>query len=131
MPIQTKDVADFYSIGLCKLAERNNVLHIAPAGHTFKHPSGRISKMFIQSRDIAATETELQFVAKGLRTLVKNVDWPKIKTIYIDTMGIYSIVKEAALTAGCSANIESYHSYDLLKELNLPSDDYLVVISAS
>ncbi|MCS0022874.1 hypothetical protein ACJO14_03610 [Vibrio parahaemolyticus] len=131
LPIQTKDVADFYSIGLCKLAERNNVLHIAPAGHTFKHPSGRISKMFIQSRDIAATETELQFVAKGLRTLVKNVDWPKIKTIYIDTMGIYSIVKEAALTAGCSANIESYHSYDLLKELNLPSDDYLVVISAS
>ena len=131
LPIQTKDVANFYSIGLCKLAERNNVLHIAPAGHTFKHPSGRISKMFIQSRDIAATETELQFVAKGLRTLVKNVDWPKIKTIYIDTMGIYSIVKEAALTAGCSANIESYHSYDLLKELNLPSDDYLVVISAS
>ncbi|OOE61668.1 hypothetical protein [Salinivibrio kushneri] len=129
--LQTKDVTDFYSKGLHKLAERNNVLHIAPAGHTFKHPSGRISKMFIQSRDIAATETELQFVANGFRTLVKNVDWLKIKTVYIDTMGIYSIVKEAALTAGCSANIESYHSYDSLKELNLPSDDYLVVISAS
>ncbi|MCU8392553.1 hypothetical protein M2G63_04230 [Vibrio vulnificus] len=131
LPLQEKDVTNFYSTGLCKLAERNNVLHIAPAGHTFKHPSGRISKMFIQSRDIAATETELQFVANGLRTLVENIDWLKIKTIYIDTMGIYSIVKEAALTAGCSANIESYHSYDFLKELNLPIDDYLVVISAS
>ncbi|ELZ1717083.1 hypothetical protein SD909_004868 [Vibrio parahaemolyticus] len=131
LPLQAKDVTNFYSTGLCKLAERNNVLHIAPAGHTFKHPSGRISKMFIQSRDIAATETELQFVANGLRTLVENIDWLKIKTIYIDTMGIYSIVKEAALTAGCSANIESYHSYDFLKELNLPIDDYLIVISAS
>ncbi|KQH88962.1 hypothetical protein [Vibrio fluvialis] len=131
LPLQEKDVTNFYSTGLCKLAERNNVLHIAPAGHTFKHPSGRISKMFIQSRDIAATETELQFVANGLRTFVENIDWLKIKTIYIDTMGIYSIVKEAALTAGCSANIESYHSYDFLKELNLPIDDYLVVISAS
>lgn len=131
LPLQAKDVTNFYSTGLRKLAERNNVLHIAPAGHTFKHPSGRISKMFIQSRDIAATETELQFVANGLRTLVENVDWLKIKTIYIDTMGIYSIVKEAALTAGCRANIESYHSYDFLQKLNLPIDDYLVVISAS
>lgn len=131
LSLHIKDIADFYSVGLYGLVERNNVLNIAPAGHTFKHPSTRISKLFIQSREIAANETELQFVAKGLHTFVKNVDWPKIKAIYIDTMGIYSVVKEAALTAGCNANIESYHSYKSLNELNLPSEDYLIVISAS
>ncbi|MDN4502217.1 hypothetical protein QX776_07370 [Alteromonadaceae bacterium BrNp21-10] len=125
------DVAAFYASGLNELVERNNVLHVAPAGHTFKHPSGRINKLFIQSRELAATETELQFVAKGMHTLIEGVDWPNIKTIFIDTMGIYSIVKEAALTGGCAANIESYHSYDSLKELNLPTEEYLVVVSAS
>ncbi|WP_102798936.1 hypothetical protein [Bowmanella denitrificans] len=129
--LDTKDAADFYSFGLSELIKRNNVLQVAPAGHTFKHPSGRINKLFIQSREIASTETELQFIGKGLHALVANIHWSEIKTIYIDTMGIYSIVKEAALSAGCVANIESYHSYDSLRELNLPTEEYLVVISAS
>lgn len=131
LEINDNDAKAFFSVGLSKLVERNKVLHIAPAGHTFKHPSGRINKLFIQSRELVSTETELQFVAKGLHTLIPNICWSEIKTIYIDTMGIYSIVKEAASLAGCTANIESYHSYDSFKELNLPTEEYLVVISAS
>ena len=131
LEINDYDAKRFYSFGLSKLVERNNVLHIAPAGHTFKHPSGRINKLFIQSRELASTETEQQFVANGLHTLIANIRWSEIKTIYIDTMGIYSIVKEAATSAGCTANIESYHSYESFKELNLPTEEYLVVISAS
>jgi hypothetical protein len=125
------DIASFYSKGLHRLVEKNNVLNIAPAGHTFKHPSGRISKLFIQTREIASTETELQFVGKGLNTLIPSFDWKTIKTIYIDTMGIYPIVNEAAKSANCNADIESYHSYSSLEELTLPTDNYLIVISAS
>lgn len=129
--LDNKDVANFYTDGLNELVKRNNVLHLAPAGHTFKHPSGRMSKLFIQTRELASTETELQFVGQGLHTLTENINWSEVKTIYIDTMGIYSIVKEAILSAGVSAAIESYHSYTSLKELNLPTEDYLVIISAS
>lgn len=131
LEIVVTDLAEFYSCGLKKLVEENEVVHVAPAGHTFKHPSGRINKLFIQSRELASTETELQFIAKGLVTLIDNVSWNDIKTIYIDTIGIYSIVKEAAAFADCTANIESYHSYNSLTELNLPNEEYLVVISAS
>lgn len=131
LELNVGDLSEFYLFGLNNLVDRNNVLQIAPSGHTFKHPSGRINKLFIQSRELAATETELQFIAKGLHTLIANIKWPEIKTIYIDTMGIYSIVKEAVLSTDCAANIVSYHSYDSLKELNLPTEEYLVVISAS
>lgn len=129
--LNNSDAAQFYSHGLNSLVKNNNVLHVAPAGHTFKHPSGRANKLFIQSRELANTETELQFVGKGLQALIKGIPWPEIKTIFIDTMGIYPIVKAAALSANCMANIESYHSYVSLKKLNLPTEEYLIVISAS
>tara|TARA_B100001059_G_scaffold223075_1_gene247702 strand:+ start:13194 stop:15416 length:2223 start_codon:yes stop_codon:yes gene_type:complete len=129
--LNDKDVTLFYSQGLNELVKKNNVLHIAPAGHTFKHPSGRINKLFIQSRELASTETELQFVAKGIHSLFPKVNWTAIKTIFIDTMGIYAIVNEVLRSVNSSAHIESYHSYSSLADLTLPTEEYLFVISAS
>lgn len=129
--ITKDDIINFYLSGLKNLVTINKVVHIAPAGHTFKHPSGRTTKLFIQSRDIAGTETELQFIGKGLSTLIADINWPAIKTIYIDTMGIYPIVKEAIINSKCQANIESFHSYTSIENLNLPNSEYLIIISAS
>jgi len=125
------DIISFYYQGLSKLTKKNGVVHIAPAGHTFKHPSGKISKLFIQTRELVSTETELQYVGRGLSVLTSEAKWNEVETIYIDTMGIYPIVKEAVSITGSAANIESFHSYSSIETLNVPSNNYLIVISAS
>lgn len=125
------DITEFYKNGLTQLTRKNDVVHIAPAGHTFKHPSGKISKLFIQTRELVSTETELQYTSRGLSLLTDEVNWADVETIYIDTMGIYPIVKEAVDFTKSAARIESFHSYDSIEDLNLPSNEYLIIISAS
>ncbi|MCH4295916.1 hypothetical protein MJ923_16540 [Shewanella sp. 3B26] len=129
--LSVEDIKRFFKDGIKHLIDINDVIHVAPAGHTFKHPSGRTTKLFIQSRDIARTETELQFIGRGLNVLVEEINWSKIETVYIDTMGVYPIVKEAVSIARCSANIESFHSYSYFERLNPPDGEYLIIISAS
>jgi hypothetical protein len=129
--LNAADISNFYYQGLSELTKKNGVIHIAPAGHTFKHPSNKISKLFIQTRELVSTETELQYVGRGLNLLTPEVKWVDIETIYIDTMGIYPIVKEAVSVSGSLANIESFHSYSSVEDLNVPYNNYLIVISAS
>lgn len=129
--LDIKDITNFFYQGFGKLTKRNGVVHQAPAGHTFKHPSGKISKLFIQTRELASSETELQYAGRGLSLLTPQVKWADIETIYIDTMGIYPLVKEAVSSSGCKANIESFHSYSSIESLNVPANNYLIVISAS
>jgi hypothetical protein len=131
VPLNLADMTNFYRLGLSELTKNNGVVHIAPSGHTFKHPSGKISKLFIQARELVSTETELQFVGRGLSVLTSVVKWENIDTVYIDTMGIYPVVKEAVSCTGSQANIESFHSYSSIQKLNVPSNNYLIVISAS
>jgi hypothetical protein len=128
---QIDDLKRIYKLGLIELIYHNEVVHQAPAGHTFKHPSGKISKLFIQARELYGSETELQFVGRGLCSLNSNIKWCDLETVFIDSMGIYSAVKEALSFSNCAANIESFHSYTSIEKVNLPSCQYLVVISAS
>jgi hypothetical protein len=118
--------------GLRHLVTKNNVVQIAPAGHSFKHPSGNINKLFIQARELAFNEPELCFASKAICLSLGNSTFKDISVVYIDTMSIYPFVREALSFVGCDARICSFHSYEEATSLSLPeSGSYVIVISAS
>jgi hypothetical protein len=118
--------------GLQTLLSQNEVLQIAPAGHVFRHPSGTtVNKVFIQAREMAKNEPELCFIAKAIGGF-KGELLKAAKVVFIDTMGIYHIVKKALNAVESAARIESFHSYTELEKIYPPSDsDYVCIISAS
>jgi hypothetical protein len=121
----------FIEQGLLELTKRNSVVQVAPAGHSFKHPSGTINKIFIQSRELAKNEVDLQFVAKAIILSLRTFNWSELDVVYIDTMGIYSFAKEAILSCASPARIESFHSYEHLNSVTISNENCLVIISAS
>lgn len=125
------DLIKIYAEGMNSLALKNNILHVAPSGHSFRHPSGTTNKLFIHAKEIARNEAELQFIARGLTLQTYDFDWSELKSVFIDSMGIYGLVKEALKFSGSDAKVINFHSYDKVGEQNVPSDSYLVVISAS
>ncbi|MGH8646849.1 MAG: hypothetical protein ACREX4_21285 [Gammaproteobacteria bacterium] len=122
---------EFVDQGLKALVTANPVVQIAPAGHVFRHPSKTINKLFIQARELATSEAELAFVGRCLTRALPPLRAPDLAQVYIDTMGIYSFVREALSFAGSTASVHSYHSYVELSELSPPTEPYAVVISAS
>lgn len=126
LPIDT-----FINQGLHALIDSNPVVQIAPAGHVFRHPSKTVNKLFIQTRELATCEVELAFVGRCLAHRLKALALPELSTVFIDSMGIYSIVREALTFANSRAVIHSFHSYAELSELSPPTEPYAVVISAS
>lgn len=129
--LRKEDLAKLFNAGLSNLVSKNNVLHSAPSGHTFKHPSAKRSKLFIQARELASNESEIQFVGRGLSLLNPGIDFKDVEIIYIDSMGIYPFVKEAVIFSESKANIESFHSYSSISDLSPQSENSLVIISAS
>jgi hypothetical protein len=117
--------------GLKALVTSNPVVQVAPAGHVFRHPSKTINKLFIQAREIATSEAELAFAGRCLALALPPLHAADLAEVYIDTMGIYSLVREALTFAGSTARVHSYHSYAELSELSPPTEPYAVVISAS
>ncbi|WP_432721160.1 hypothetical protein R0381_002667 [Jeongeupia wiesaeckerbachi] len=127
----TLPIDSFISQGLHGLIDSNPVVQIAPAGHVFRHPSKTVNKLFIQARELATCEVELAFVGRCLAHRLKALTLPQLSTVFIDSMGIYSIVREALTFANSRAVIHSFHSYAELSELSPPTEPYAVVISAS
>ncbi len=123
-------VLDCVDQGLRSLISENGVVQIAPAGHTFRHPSGNRNKIFIQARELANSEPQLQFVANAVCVLIGEY-LKAAKIVFIDTMGIYHFVREAIISSGGNAHIESFHSYDQLEKVSPPSEPYVCIISAS
>lgn len=117
--------------GLDALVRKNPVAQIAPAGHVFKHPSKTISKLFIQTRELATSEPELSFLGRCLAGQLDAFRLPDLAHVYIDSMGIYAMVREALAFTGSRARIHSFHSYDELSKQTPPTLPYAVVISAS
>lgn len=116
--------------GVYTLLIKNNAIHKAPSGHSFKHPSGNKNKVFIQAREIASDEAEL-FAVSYIIALKHGKSLKEATKVYIDTMGIYAYVKCALDLCHSKAEILSYHSYEKLGNLNRPSTPYFCVISAS
>ncbi len=127
----TLPLDSFADQGLKALVTVNPVVQIAPAGHVFRHPSKTINKLFIQARELATSEAELAFVGRCLARALPPLRASGLAQVYIDTMGIYSLVREALTFAGSTASVHSYHSYAELAELSPPTEPYVVVISAS
>jgi hypothetical protein len=117
--------------GMRTLVAVNPVVQVAPAGHVFRHPSKTVSKVFIQARELATSETQLAFAARCLAGALPALRSTDLMQVYIDSMGIYSLVREALSFACSSATIHSFHSYDELSTLSSPTEPYAVVISAS
>lgn len=124
-------IDSFIQQGLHSLISTNPVVQIAPAGHVFKHPSKTVNKLFIQARELATSEAELAFVGRCLCRALTPLADADLSVVYIDTMGIYSLVREALIYAGSNATIHSFHSYTELSELSPPTEPYALVISAS
>jgi hypothetical protein len=121
----------FVGQGLKALIAANPVVQVAPAGHVFRHPSKTINKVFIQARELAISEAELAFAGRCLACALPSMRSADLMQVYIDSMGIYSLVREALSFAGSSASIHSFHSYDEISKLSPPTEPYAVVISAS
>ncbi len=117
--------------GLQHLVRHNDVVQVAPAGHMFRHPSGTRNKVFIQARELAKTEPQLEFVGKAIYSAMQSKISADLAIVFIDTMSIYPYVREALTFAGSTARIQSFHSYDNVEKLVAPSEKYLVIISAS
>lgn len=126
-----KDLSEFYRKGILELAEKNDVLHNAPSGHKFKHPSGKILNLFIQTKEIACNEAEIQFVGRGLCLVHPQISWSTIDSVYIDSMGIYSLVREALDFSNSRATIKNFHSYEGIEKLSRPAEFDVAIISAS
>ena len=124
-------LADFVDQGMLGLVRSNPVVQVAPAGHVFKHPSRTVNKLFVQVREVATGEAELAFVGRCIIKALPLLATPGLSTVFIDTMGIYALVREALRFAGVDANILSYHSYKDISELAPPLHPYAVIISAS
>lgn len=116
--------------GLKNLLAENNVIHTAPSAHSFKHPSGTLNNVFIQTRELASDEAEVCVVGYAL-ALEYASQLKKARTVYIDTMGIYPLIKNALGRLGAKAQIMSFHSYEKLETIYPPSEDYFCVVSAS
>lgn len=117
--------------GLAELMQRNPVVQWSPGGHAFRHPSGTVNKVFAQARELASTEVELAFVARSLVNALPLLRDPALGIVFIDSMGIYSIVKEAMDFVGAKVRIESFHSYTELSKLSPPTVPHALIISAS
>lgn len=117
--------------GLKQLVEANNVVQLAPAGHTFRHPSGTVGKIFIQARELASGEAELGFAARALVQLLPALRDAELEVVFVDSMGIYPIVRAALALGSAQARIESFRSYTDFSKLSRPVEPYAVVISAS
>ena len=124
-------VQDLLLQGLYDLVNRNNVVQVAPVGHLFKHPSGTRNNVFIQARELAKTEPELCFVGRAICCSLGAESFSNLSVVYIDSMGIYSFVREALNFCGVDARIHSFHSYEEIRKLTPPAAGHLVVISAS
>ncbi|MBP0621140.1 hypothetical protein [Cupriavidus consociatus] len=122
---------DLVGKGLAALVRSNPVVQVAPAGHVFKHPSRTVNKLFIQARELATSEAELAFLGRCLTLTSPELAASSLARVFIDTMGVYSIVREALAFAESNARIDSYHSYGRLADLSPPTEPYVVVISAS
>jgi hypothetical protein len=129
--LDENDIPNLIIDGLQSLVNKNSVIHHAPAGHTFKHPSGKKSKLFIQTRELANSEVDVQFIARSICLLTNPFQWEELNTLYIDSMGIYPFVKQALLFANSDAEIISFHSYDSLNDVSKPQGHSAVIISAS
>lgn len=121
----------FIEQGLMALIKMNPVVQLAPAGHVFKHPSRTVNKLFIQARELATSEAELAFVGRCIARKLPALRARDLTEVYIDTMGIYALVREALNFVNSNASVRSFHSYENLSELSPPSEPYAVVISAS
>lgn len=121
----------FVKQGLRALVAANPVVQVAPAGHVFKHPSKTVNKVFIQARELATSEAELAFAGRCLAGELPALRSADLRQVYVDSMGIYSLVRETLSFACSSASIHSFHSYDEISKLSPPTEPYAVVISAS
>ena len=116
--------------GLKTLISKNNVIHSAPSAHSFKHPSGTLNNVFIQTRELASDEAEVCVV--GYAIALEYADrLKKADTVFIDTMGIYAFVKNALGRLDGKAQVMSFHSYEQLKKMFPPAEDYFCLVSAS
>ncbi|WP_223528202.1 hypothetical protein [Pseudomonas sp. A-RE-23] len=116
--------------GLKTLIEKNNVIHSAPSAHSFKHPSGTLNNVFIQARELASAEAEVCVVGYAI-ALEYGARMRRADKVFIDTMGIYAFVKNALGRLGSKAEVMSFHSYERLKTMFPPAQDYFCVVSAS
>lgn len=116
--------------GLRTLIEKNNVIHAAPSAHSFKHPSGTLNNVFIQTRELASDEAEVCVVGYAI-ALEYGARLRQAGKVYIDTMGIYAFVKNALARLDCKAEVMSFHSYERLKTIYPPEGEYFCVVSAS
>jgi len=119
------------SEGVRALVARNPVVQVAPGGHAFKHPSGTVNKVFLQARELAANEAELAFAARALVRCMPALSGKSLDLVYIDTMGVYALVREAAAFANQKVSVQSFHSYDDIAGLRPSTEAHAVVISAS
>lgn len=127
----TPPLKSFVDQGLLALVRSNPVVQVAPAGHVFKHPSRTVNKLFMQAREIATSEVEVAFVGRCIIGALPLLATRDLSTVFVDTMGIYALVREALNFANVDANILSFHSYKEISELSPPLHPYAVVISAS
>jgi hypothetical protein len=130
-------LCDIFSFGLRNLlcANGDQVFLIAPAGTVFKKPSGKTSRLFIKTSEMAVGCSQIRFVALSLLRFRPSI----IENIYVDTSGI-SIYIEAmiAMLAAFDSkylmlNYSSFKSYSGLDGDSLPpaSSGAWYIISAS
>jgi len=131
------NVPRLVSHGLRLLVDQRKAFQEAPAGHVFRHPSGRQTRYFLLASQLLIDEIDAYFV--GLAVCSKA--WPQLSkatTLHIDTMGIYPVARAVEDIVhrcggdGADWEIASFHSHQGMADLySVVEDSDVVLVSAS
>jgi len=92
--IDYKDVEDgVFQKGINSIVDENNVVQHAPKGTRFKKTSGKESDIFIKASLALSEYPKICFLALALNKRISNAKLAKVKTFYIDTSSIISLIQ--------------------------------------
>lgn len=122
--------------GISSIASENNVVQYAPKGARFKKTSGKESDIFIKASLALSEYSEICFLALALNKKISNEKLEKVKTFYIDTSSIISLVqglivyRQKFKNCNTIPKIVNFQSYTE-NSIDFNTEDAYTIISAS
>jgi hypothetical protein len=135
--IDYEDVEDaIFKKGISSIVYENNVVQYAPKGTRFKKTSGKESDVFIKASLALSEYPKICFLVLALNQRISNEKLEKVKTFYIDTSSIISLIqgvisyRQKFKNCNTIPQIVNFQSYRK-NSIDFNTEDAYTIISAS